>query len=50
MLRLLILAAAFGGGLISGLSLQQDALDRRCLAAGGEVGPSGICQGVPKHE
>ncbi len=50
MLRLMILAAAFCGGLFTGLSFQQDILDGRCVRAGGEVSQSGICQGVPARE
>ncbi len=50
MFRLMILAAAFGGGLFAGLSLQQSVLDDRCRDAGGRVGPYGICEGVSSHD
>ena len=50
MLRLIILAAAFGGGLFTGLSLQKTVLDDLCLDAGGRVGPTGICEGVRPNE
>ena len=50
MLRLILLAAAFGGGLFAGLSLQQSALDGLYRDAGGRVGPSGICEGVPASD
>ncbi|MFV0335768.1 MAG: hypothetical protein ACK5JR_17055 [Tropicimonas sp.] len=46
----MILAAAFCGGLFTGLSMQQDLLDKRCRTAGGEVGPIGICEGVPARD
>ncbi len=47
MLRLIFLVAVFGAGLFAGLSLQQSVLDDRCLDAGGRVGPTGLCEGVP---